>query len=74
MADKHEKRKKWAQKELDKIMPYEKWVAIRERTDHEKKLYKESVSNLQKLASGEEKWYDKITITNKNGKTTVKKS
>lgn len=72
MASKKERNQVKAQKILDKCMPYEKWIEVKERTEDEKKLYKDTLQTLENIIEGKEEVYDTVTITTKNGKTTTK--
>lgn len=50
-----DKDKAWAQKELDKIMPREKFIKLRNPDEKRLKLYDHNIDYLTKIAKGEEK-------------------
>ncbi len=72
MATKKERNQAKAIKLRDKLMPYEKWIEVKERTEDEKKLYKDTFQTLENIIEGKEEVFDTVTITAKNGKTTTK--
>ncbi|MCC8360588.1 hypothetical protein [Salinimicrobium sediminilitoris] len=74
MASKKERMQAKAQKMLDKYMPYEQWVQVRERTEEEKELYKQTRETLQNIVDGKNEIFDTVTTTIKNGKTSSKLS
>lgn len=70
MATKIESIQAKAKRQLDKIIPFDQWVELRERTEEEKKIYKQTVETLQNILDGKNEVYDTIITTIKNGKTT----
>lgn len=61
-----EKRIEWAKSCLKKAVPYDIWLKLKPRSENEKQMYQEIKSQLEKVASGEDKLYSTISITNTN--------
>ena len=74
VTDKYERRREWARACLRKRMPYEKWLTVAPRSEKDKSLYYQIWQTLEKVASGEEKLYDTVKITQRNGFTCVEYS
>lgn len=67
VRDKHQENQQWAISSLRKTVPFYKWIRIKERSDFETELYLDILDILFKVATGNMKLYDTISITSKNG-------